>query len=124
MKAGGSKKVIELLMAMYKNTYCRVKLNRKLSKEFLYSIGVHQGCVLSPLLFSLVINDIAELLKKENCGTSIGDALIYILLYPNDIVLVADSEIHLQDMVDKLKTYWDQSMMKRNTSKTQWVVFE
>ena len=75
-------------------------------------------------VFNLFINDIAELLKKENCGILLGDALISILLYADDIVLVADNEIDLQDMVDKLQTFCDQSMMKVNISKTQWMVFE
>ena len=40
--------------------------------------------------FYLFINDVAGLLKKENCGISVGDALIYILLYADDIALVAN----------------------------------
>ena len=56
-------------------------------------------CSFTNFLFSLFKNDIEELLKKENCGIWIGDALIYILLYADDIVLVAGNEIDLQDMV-------------------------
>ena len=65
MEAGVSKKVYKLLMAMYKDISCRVKLNGNFFKKIIFSIGVRQGCGLSPLLFNLFTDDIAELKKKK-----------------------------------------------------------
>ena len=122
--AGISSKVLALLKSMYKDIKCRVKSRGLISEEFLYTIGVRQGFVLSPLLFNLFINDISDLLKKERCGISVGDALIYILLYADDIVLTADNEHDLQKMINKLQQFCSQSGMHLNVPKTKWMVFE
>ena len=81
IKIGVSSKVLNILKQMYKNITCRVKVNGLLSQEFLYTIGVLQGCVLSPLLFILFINDVVELIQSEDVGISIGETVIFILLY-------------------------------------------
>ena len=73
--AGISTKVINFLKSLYKNISCRVKVGAFLSKEFLYSIGVRQGCILSPLHFNIFINDIVDIIEQEEKGTSVGDTL-------------------------------------------------
>ena len=64
ISTGISSKVLNLLRSMYKNISCRVKMRNFVSDSFLYSMGVKLGCVLSPLLFNIFINDIVEILRK------------------------------------------------------------
>ena len=47
-------------------------------------------------------------------------------VYANDIVLLAANEDDSQDMMFKLQTFCDQSMMKVITSKTiaRWMIFK
>ena len=40
---------------MYTNARSRVRVNGSLSEEFSVKVGVHQGSVLSPLLFIMVL---------------------------------------------------------------------
>ena len=54
--------------------------------------GVRQGDPLSPTLFSLFINDLARQLKSEGPVLQVGNTKINILLYADDMVLLAENE--------------------------------
>lgn len=62
--------------------------------------GVKQGDVLSPTLFAIYVNDLAQEIKRANLGIDIDDLNLSILLYADDIVLVAEEEAKLQKMLD------------------------
>jgi hypothetical protein len=63
-------------------------------------LGTCQGAVFSSLLFSFVVNPLATLLKSKGFGVKIGGIQIACLLYTNDLVLIADSEEQLQEMMN------------------------
>ena len=48
-------KFVTLIQQMYENSTCQVMHNGKLSKTFEVKTGVRQGCILSPLIFVMVI---------------------------------------------------------------------
>ena len=48
------------------NTKCSIKFGNKRTDYFTYGRGVREGCVLSPLLFNLYLNEISNLLKACN----------------------------------------------------------
>ena len=52
-KLGINGKFLQILQALYEGTSCRVRVGDKHSEEFQINVGLHQGCVLSPLLLSL-----------------------------------------------------------------------
>src|SRR6184192_144646 len=56
-------------------------------KVFEIKVGVHQGSVLSPLLFNIVMQAIADNFKK---------GLPWELLYADDLLLLADSRLELE----------------------------
>src|ERR1700712_2607442 len=51
-------KIIRLIRALYENASCSVLHCGKLSDEFTVKTGVRQGCVLSPLLFITVLDEV------------------------------------------------------------------
>ena len=69
-----------------------VKVGEVLSESFGMTCGLRQGCVLSPLLFSLYINSLVEKLEAAGVGVECRGRLITALLYADDAVLLADDE--------------------------------
>lgn len=47
---------------------------------------------MSPTLFAIYINDLAEEISRLNCGIDLDSFQISILLYADDVVLLTESE--------------------------------
>ena len=60
---------------------CEVKVGAGRSDPFEVSCGLRQGCILSPLLFSLFINSVVARLKDAEVGVKCGSKLISMLFY-------------------------------------------
>ena len=113
-KAGVEESLVSAVMAMYSKPCTAVKTQSGYSEEFEVKVGVHQGSVLSPLLFIIVMDTIAKELG--------GEGLPWELLYADDLVLMADSE---EGLIEKLKR-WKDGMegkgLKVNISKTKVLI--
>ena len=77
------------VQGIYTNVECCVKINGKLTDWFKVSTGLRQGCLLSPLLFNLYINDLATILKETCTGISIAGENVCFLMYADDVILIA-----------------------------------
>ena len=86
---------------MYTNTEASVKLNDSLSSWFPCTSGVQQGDNLSPTLFALFTNDLAEEIKTLDCGITIDEIHVCCLLYADYLMLLSDSEDNTQRMLDQ-----------------------
>ena len=60
---------------------------------------------LSPTLFSIYINDLAVTLKELNLGVDINGQKLCILLYADDLVLIAENEKDLQTLLNKMNEW-------------------
>ena len=67
----------------------------------------------------LFLNDLAVEIKESNLGILIGGICLSILLYADDIVLIAPSAEHLQNMLNILERWCRKWGMSINAKKTQ-----
>ena len=112
-KLGVEEWIVRLVQGMYANARSRVRVGEGFSKEFEVKVGVHQGSVLSPLLFIIVL----EALSREfRAGVPWED------LYADDLVIIADS---IEECVRRL-LIWKEAMEKKglrvNAGKTKVMI--
>ena len=70
---GISGKMFSAIKSLYLSVRSCVRVNSYKTDWFDVQCGLRQGCVLSPLLFNLCINDLAVFLKSLDLGISLGD---------------------------------------------------
>ena len=117
-------KILNIIKSMYSSVKSRVKFSNKLGNEFHCSLGVRQGECLSPLLFSLYLNDIEEqFINLGLDGIDVDMFKIFVLLYADDIVIFANTQEQLQNSLDLLLEYCNKWKLTINVSKTKVMVF-
>ena len=108
----------ESMKDIYSNVRCSVKVNGVLSDSFNVSSGLKQGCSLSPMLFNLYLNVLAVKLKSLGCGIDIDGEVVPIILYADDIVLLAENEQDLQQLLNVLNEWCKEWDMVTNLEKS------
>ena len=111
-KLGVEEWIIGLVQALYNGANCRVRVNGKLGQPFDVKVGLHQGSVLSPLLFIIVL----EALSKE-----FRTGCPWELLYADDLVIVSHSLADLQQRFDAWKSGMEAKGLRVNVGKTKFM---
>ena len=97
--------IVRFVQTMYHNTKSRVRVNNTFTDEFGVKVGVHQGSVLSPLLFIIV-------LKALSCEFRTGTP--WELLYADDLVIVAETEEDLRRKLTKWKAEMEEKGLRKH----------
>ena len=105
-----SGKILTIIKNMYSDIKSCVSLNGDCSTFFYCKNGLRQGKNLSPILFSLFLNDLESfLLRGNNFGMNIfEDSLqcylkLVVFAYAVDMLLFDESMEELQDLLDNFK---------------------
>ena len=115
--------ILNAVKSLYSSVSSCVRINGSCTDWFNVTTGLRQGCNLSPILFNMFINDLALKIKATGKGVKIGDDVIAILLYADDIVLVANDAQELQDMLNILNDWCLLNSVYVNSSKSNIVHF-
>ena len=109
---------LRFLHALYEGSMCRVKVNSQVSDDFEVNTGQQQGCVLSPLLYSLYINGAVKKLKEERCGVECGGETSPGLLFADDTCLMVSDAAGLRKSLDVLVEWCKEWGVKINVARS------
>jgi len=119
-------KFLNVFKSMYSNLKSCVKTENGLTEFFKCTIGTRQGCISSPLIFSLFLNDLTLYLRQEcDRGIFVSNEIpdLLALLYADDVSSFNDTVLQLQKQLDMISTFCDFVEMKINLDKTKIIVF-
>ena len=123
LKNGIDGKFLKILKNSYSNMYSAIRLNGYYTEWFPVNSGVRQGDVLSSTLFGIYIDDLVQEIKDLNMGIHFEDVFINILLYADDVLLIAESENELQCMINKVAEWCQKWRLAVNCNKTNIIHF-
>ena len=125
-------KCLILIQNMYNSIKSRVSTNEGMSAFFPCCKGVRQGENLSPLLFSLYLNDLEHFFLvngasgidcEANDESMYAFVKILIILFADDTVLFSDTKEDLQYSLTLFEKYCDLWKLTVNISKTKILIF-
>ena len=126
-------RVLQVIYNMYPNAQSCVKSVGKLSDFFTCDAGVRQGENLSPILFAMYVNDFHESLTRQYSGLNMLNENVmneldvcfemYLLLYADDTIIMAESAEELQSALQALDDYCKAWSLTVNIDKTKVVNF-
>ena len=107
---------LRLLLVMYRSQNARVKWGESLSDAFEILNGVKQGAVLSAVLFCIYVDDLIKKLRRKREGCWVNDEFVGMIVYADDIALLAPSLDGLQNMINDCAAYAQSHNLKFSTN--------
>ena len=112
-----------ILQALYDNHEVFVRVSVGLLQPIQTTIGLKQGCGLSPLLFNLFIDKITSIFDQSCNPVSLGGKDLSCLLWADDLVLLSSSPEGLQNAINKTHVFYTELGLQMNTKKTKVLIF-
>ena len=116
-------KMWRVIRSLYRHTKSKILLGQDETDFFDIEAGVRQGCVLSPILFSIFINKMAKEINNSKIGVTVNNKKIAVLLYADDIVIITEDPKDLKSGLKIATEFGKKWRCKYNTDKTQVVIF-
>ena len=114
---------VNIIIFWYSALQCRVRWGETFSGWFCIVAGVRQGGILSPVFYCLYVDELVEVLSSIGVGCHIRNTFLSILLYADDMALMAPSLKGLQTLLSATEQYckaWD---IMLNPKKTKNMLF-
>jgi hypothetical protein len=123
-KSGIRGKLLRIVKDMYNKVKSCIKVCNSYSEFFEYAVGLRQGEIISPVLFSLFIDDIELFLQHDiNCGLQLNDIILILLLFADDMAILGNSPEEINNSLVLLHNYCTKWSLEVNVDKTKVMVF-
>ena len=112
-KKGSVEVLVQAVMSLYEGSRTKVRVELGTSDEFGVRVGVHQGSVLSPLIFAIVVDVVTEHARE---------GLLNEILYADDLVLMSESLEDLRERLQRWRNALEDKGLNVNVGKTKMMV--
>ena len=114
---------LDVIISWYANLRCRVRWGDTMSEWFDIKAGVRQGGILSPVFYCLYVDDLVDILSSMGIGCHLKNVFLSILLYADDMALLAPSLNGLQQLLAATEEYCKKWDILLNAKKTKNISF-
>ena len=105
--------LVKAVMSLYEGSRTKVRVGSGFSEEFGVRVGVHQGSVLSPLIFAIVVDAVSEHARE---------GLLNEILYADDLVLMSENLEDLRERFQRWRDALESKGLRINIRKTKMMV--
>jgi hypothetical protein len=123
-KCGIRGTALKWLKSYLSDRTCQVIINGKTSQDKDLKYGVPQGSVLGPILFSIYMSPLGEIIKRHGLNYHIyaDDTQIYIAFSPKDGSNGQIEKSKLENCIKDVKHFLLRNKMKFNDGKTEFII--
>ena len=115
-----SANLVRTIEQLYDKATSAAQMNGSIGEWFRTTVGVRQGCLLSPTLFNTFLERImSDALEEHNAKVSIGGRNITNLRFADDIDALAEEEQELEALVESLDKTCTRYKMEISAEKTK-----
>ena len=121
---GVKRRMWHVIKKMYESSKSAVLFEGEKSDTFTIEQDVAQGCSLSPILFSVFVNDLLKEVEQTGLGIQLSRGkTVGGMLFADDFVGISDSKESLQKLLDVVYSYCSKWRLRANLSKSAVMVF-
>ncbi len=114
------------IRAFYQLTTARLRVGSFLSRCFAVSLGLLEGSILSPLLFSILFSVVWQIVNPSDFPV-IGSVFcvddVWVLAFADDLVILSPSRAKLAQVLEKLDLEFKKFNLEMNLAKTEVMTF-
>lgn len=115
--------IIFSIIAYYDSLQLLVQNGNEKSEKFFTGYGVRQGGIMSPKLYKIYSNQLIKIIENGNNGISFKNFKIGIIMYADDLTLVADSSNEMQKQLDIVGKQGPEDDIMSNAKKSVILTF-
>ena len=117
-----SANLVRTIQQFYDKAIIAAQMNGSIGEWFRTTVGVRQGCLLSPTLFNIILERIMSDALGDHAGkVSIGGRNITDLRFADDIDALAEEEQELEALIESLDKTCTRYKMEISAEKTKLV---